>query len=218
MQRGQSNRSDLVHDIQTQLEGRVTWVHDIILCRSKANRLVVDWLIGLPIAILLLLLWPILSFARVFPCTITDLLGGSTSFPADATHVPTFYVPKHRYYKFFHALLLIALGTLFGGIHCAAWNLPYPTYAEQQIWRVASLAVTIIPIAALALIFIIVLSFLAIFKSANEDILVLLTFALLLVYASARLVLLGQALALLRDLPPNTFIALDWTKFYPHFL
>ena len=87
--------SDLVHDIQTQLEGRVIWVHDIILCRSKANRLVVDWLIGLPIAILLLLLWPILAFVRVFPCTITDLLGGSTSFPADATHVPTFYVPKH---------------------------------------------------------------------------------------------------------------------------
>ena len=38
-----------------------------------------------------------------------------------------------------------------------------------------------------------------------------------LAYVAARLVLLGQALALLRHLPPNAFIAVDWTKLYPHF-
>ena len=37
-------------------------------------------------------------------------------------------------------------------------------------------------------------------------------------YVSARLVLLVLALALLRDLPPNAYIAVDWTKFYPHIL
>jgi hypothetical protein len=37
-----------------------------------------------------------------------------------------------------------------------------------------------------------------------------------LVYASARLLLLGLALALLNHQPQSAFIAVDWTKFYPH--
>jgi len=40
---------------------------------------------------------------------------------------------------------------------------------------------------------------------------------LLFVYVLARLVLIAQALALLRRQPPNSFLAVDWTRFIPHF-
>src|SRR6266545_2474404 len=93
-----------------------------------------------------LLLFVIFAFA--FFATVQDVIVGSTFFPAKATHVPTFYVPKHRYPKYMQILLLISLGTLFGGIHCAGWHLHFPTHTEQTFWRVASVAVTIFPIAA----------------------------------------------------------------------
>jgi len=41
-------------------------------------------------------------------------------------HIPTFYVPSHRYPEYLHSLLLMALGSIFGGIHCAGWNFSFP--------------------------------------------------------------------------------------------
>jgi len=153
------------------------------------------------------------------------MLDESTSFPADATHVSTFYAPNHRYPKYLHALLLIALGSIFSGIHCAGWDFSFPTPAEQKLWRVASLAVTVIPIAALPLATIasaIAMLLLAIVKSSSDDdpfLLGGLTFGIaVLAYGSARLVLLGLAVALLRHLPQSAYITVDWTKFYPHIL
>jgi len=40
---------------------------------------------------------------------------------------------------------------------------------------------------------------------------------LLFVYVLARLALIAQALALLRRQPPSSFLAVDWTRFIPHF-
>jgi len=169
--------------------------------------------------ILAVLLSPIFAFAMAFVYTIIDLLGGSTSFAADATHVPTFYVPKHQYSEFFHAVLLMGLGTVFGVIHCAGWNPPFPTYAEQKLWRIASLAVTTIPIGVVLFVGITFLIVKLKYSPGYDDIIIGLIIVLcMLAYASARLVLLGQALALLRHLPPTAFIAVNWTTFYPHFL
>jgi hypothetical protein len=39
---------------------------------------------------------------------------------------------------------------------------------------------------------------------------------IMMVYLIVRLSLLSLALAQLRHLPPSAFIAIDWTKFYPH--
>ncbi len=67
----------------------------------------------------------------------SDLLGAPSSpFPADATHLPTFYIPNHwhQYAKSFHARVLVTMGTIFGAIHCTWWNLPFPTHAEQKLW------------------------------------------------------------------------------------
>ena len=203
----------------------------------------------------------------------------STSFPADATHVPTFYVPTYvpaplpTFYlsmiirrpelylnvrRSSHLLLLLVLGTIFGGIHCAGWYLPFPTYAKQELWRVASVTVTIYPIgagaiavAALTVVLIVVLIVVVVillivvilslilgrtdfispqtlgrglhlpaifqFYSDHDHIFFAISMTIYVsTYISARLLLLRLALALLRHQPPNVFIAVDWTRFYPH--
>src|SRR5258705_6867830 len=96
---------------------------------------------------LFLMLGPALFFTVgiLFLVTVHDLMGRATSFPVEHTHVPTFYVPIQRYSNRWQVFLLPALGTLFGGIHCAGWNFPFPTSAEQKIWRFTSVALTIIP-------------------------------------------------------------------------
>jgi len=193
----------------------VTTIRDIILpvCRSKAN-IFVAWLIRLPWAIAALLLFPIIAFAYATYYTLSDLaLNGSASLSADATRVPTFYVPRHLHSAWIHTLLLATFGCIFGGIHCVGWNLPFPTYAEQKLWRVASLAVTIIPIilASTLIVRAIIKS-----RSAIQDTAITSELIFTFMYASARLILLGQAVALLRHQPPSAFIAVDWTKVYPH--
>jgi hypothetical protein len=171
----------------------------------------------------MLLFFPIVAFAFAFLATVVDLLRPtSSSFPPDKTHVPTFYVPKHRYPARYHIFLLMALGTIFGGIHCSGWNFSFPTYAEQKLWRVASLAVTVIPILIPS--FVLITLFIAeyFFPTLEPPFETALGISTLVVcalaYVSARLILLGLAFALLRHLPPTAFIAINWTKFYPHFL
>jgi hypothetical protein len=221
--------------------------------------------------------------------TINDVVT-CTSFPADATHVPTFYVPRHGYSKYWHISLLLVLGTIFGGIHCAGWNLSFPTDGEQRLWHVNSIAITIFPIAAIPsfaiyfclntmntfiflltielvvnLIYIVIFVISSIFiipifrllgcshlihllhlmedKLGSITAIVTATVPtpklptisdlrefvffmidrdetplawVMMVYLTVRLSLLILALAQLRHLPPSAFIAIDWTKFYPH--
>ena len=215
LQRRQSARSDV---LVPTLRAALTAIRDIILCRSVSFT---TWLVQLPLAIVALLLFPMFAFTFALYATITDLvLGESTSFPDNATHVPTFHVPHHEYHNS-HALLLIALGSMFGAIHCAGWNLIFPTYAEQKLWRVASLAVTIAPIAAFPFAYIApiigpILKCLFAIEPNDGIIAAIIAILFILMCASARLILLGLALALLRHQPPSAFIAVDWTKFYPH--
>jgi len=85
---------------------------------------------------------------------------------------------------------------------------------------VASLAVTIIPIG-LSLVSILVFKLLVSLgiRSSNADEVLGVTLTVfMLAYVFARIVLLGLALALLRHLPPSAYVAVDWTKFYPHIL
>ena len=178
----------------------------------------VAWLIQLPAAIFVLLLFPIVAeFAYAFVYILLDLLR-SRSFPDDTTSVPTFYVARHRY-RNSHALLLMVLGSIFGAVHCAGWKFPFPSYAEQKLWRITSLAVTIIPIP-LCLILIAIISIfkllLAIveFSSDGDEYLLGSTFEIsMLAYAAARLVPLELAVALLRYLPQSAY-----TTVYPHIL
>ncbi|KAF7369993.1 hypothetical protein MSAN_00629200 [Mycena sanguinolenta] len=43
------------------------------------------------------------------------------------------------------SILLCLVGTVFGTIHCAAWNAIFPTPAEMWIWRTSSLVIIAVP-------------------------------------------------------------------------
>ena len=96
-------------------------------------------------------------------------------------------------------------------LHCAGWNF---IFAEQKLWRVVSLVVTIIPIVVLPFTLIVALVIIVKYGSDLDGFLANLTlfFSML---ASPRLVLLGLALALVRHLPPTAYIAVNWTQVYP---
>ena len=212
---------------------------------EKAN-IFVRLFIQLPYYLGFFLLMPLLAFAYSFCLTLFELMGASSSFPSKKTHVPMFYVPKHAYLRSFQILPLTVLGTVFGGIHCFGWNFSFPTHTERILWRIASLCVAITPIAAFPLTRIMrfirpffqkiltIIGITDLFLGHLHCIVVALTSSqdttnreeveaflsalinLMFIYVPARLLLFGLCLAQLRDLPPNAFTLVNWTKFYPH--
>ena len=112
-------------------------------------------------------------------------------------------------------------GAVFGGLHCLGWSFVFPTQAEQKLWQIASLTITMIPV------------FYGFFSLTNDPrnargvhtnfmmksiigLLGILLAALSCVYVLARLVLLAEALVSLRNQPPTAFLSVDWTKYLPN--
>ena len=217
--------------------------------------------------------------------SLFDIAATSASKP-DAAHVPTFYAPDTdpsgdtEGMLFFIALPIVA--TAFGALHLLAWNFQFPSHIEQLLWRIASLTITGIPAAPLALeiaagaLFVVAFAvvfiafiplfimdfleerfgfhfrlpdwsislpdivwnilgwlFLPIWVLAEVigclaepiftcvaliivGILALVLPTALVGYMVARLVLLSQAVVLLREQPASAFYAINWTGFLPH--
>lgn len=207
-------------DTRKTFKSLVLIVRKVVLCQPEA----LVWLLAFPFAVLMLLFFPVMLFTKAVPYTISDIaMGVSSSFPAEATHVPTFYVPGHRYYvPLIHGSFLMILAAIFGAIHCAGWNFPFQTSTQQILWRVASLAIAVIPVASPSLSAIVSYTFnrrAAVFRGqfADHDRAAGFAFGAMMVgYVSARALLLGLAIRLLSHQPPGSFVAVDWTKFYPH--
>jgi len=215
-------RSETIREVPRIFKKCATTIRDGFLCQSSLIALVT-----VPSAILFLLLSPLVAFTSIFFATASDLLEGTSSvFPPDDTRVPTFYVPKHENSRWLQIALLLSLSAAFGGIHCSGWDYLFPSSTEQILWRVASLAVTILPTIAFPLGQIVLYP--PPFQppsanlTANQSykplrlfggvVVILLAFG----YAAARVMLLGLALSLLRHLPQTAFVDINWTVFYPH--
>jgi hypothetical protein len=112
------------------------------------------------------------------------------------------------------ALWSAAIGIVFGSIHCTAWQFQFPSYTEQLLWCISALFVTGGPLLVLLLLFVPGASF------RSQSFLVLLSFVLvplmLILYVSARLMLLVLSFMTLRSLSPGAFHIIDWTCFIPH--
>ncbi|KAJ7840847.1 hypothetical protein B0H14DRAFT_3695283 [Mycena olivaceomarginata] len=89
------------------------------------------------------------------------------------------------------------VGTVFGGIHCAAWLTSYSTPVETWLWRSCSAAITVLPAALMGHVVL----------SRTREI---------PVYIAARLVLIVLPLMALRRLPPSAFVEVDWGVYIPH--
>ena len=143
----------------------------------------------------------------------------TSTVPSGASYVPSFYAPTTTSDRWSRMVVSAFFGVVFGGLHCIGWNFEYPTHSEQTLWRATSLAITVIPLVVAPIDFLL----------ANRDVtscgmierIALLIMdpmmsILLFIYVPARLFLIAQALALLREQPPSALVAVDWTKYIPH--
>lgn len=162
------------------------------------------------------------TFGRIFDFIIAasdDLHYELTS----STHLPTFftgYIGRNNKPVNIALAAELALGCIFGAVHCIAWSFQFPTHAELLFWRTAAVAVTGVPL---------LLGFSLLGAEALNDkglgflqgiMVFLFVFAMFvggLVYVIARLILLALAFTSLRDLPRDALLVVQWTSFIPHF-
>ena len=108
--------------------------------------------------------------------------------------------------------IVLGVGVCFGAIHCIAWLFSFPTHTELLMWRISSVAITVLPIyVPLILLLGIVLE--------NMDSGMVLYFGTLsggILYIIARAVTLVLAFTSLRDLPLGAYETVHWTTFIPH--
>jgi len=147
------------------------------------------------------------------------------------SYVPTFYAPTPSGNS--GTLLLIVLiltSTIFGVLHCMGWDFHFPSHAEQLLWHIGSLAITLLStilftILALSYIHHVIedryrISILNTMPSAMQDIILGISAffrgASLIAYMAARVLLLTLAVVLLRKQPESAFYAINWANFLPH--
>lgn len=107
---------------------------------------------------------------------------------------------------------------IIGGLHCLAWNSPFPTTQEKLAWRICSCSSAGIP-------FLGCLGHFYNYKYANDDnepsvmdqFILALQVALGFLYCIARLTLVVLTLTSLRALPADVYETVDWPTYFPHF-
>ncbi|KAF4622561.1 hypothetical protein D9613_009616 [Agrocybe pediades] len=142
-----------------------------------------------------------------------------TSLEGKTLRVPTFYSPDIEDDSISFVVAL-AVGVIFGGIHCIAWSFQFPSDTERLLWRVNSVIVAGAPAVFIALASILD----SFFDEENGTIVgmtlgysvVFVEVIILLGYVGSRLCLLFLPLFSLRNLPPGAYIDIDWTVFLPH--
>ncbi|KAG1896997.1 uncharacterized protein F5891DRAFT_563029 [Suillus fuscotomentosus] len=115
------------------------------------------------------------------------------------------------------AALLMAI--IFGGIHCMAWFLTFPTYEEQVLWRSSAVAITCIPWLCLSVYLDSRHSARRLPHSLHQlvwGVYVLICVAFAILYITARVILLVLMFTTLRDIPPDAYKAVSWTSLVPH--
>ena len=192
-----------------------------------------SWFLLFPTMFILLLLFCVLfvPFSLSVSCfsfvsqSVFSIISTSTVHP-HAAHVPTFYAPKTESDKFSRMVVFALSGVIFNGLNLLGWKLIYPTSIERTIWRATSLAITTIPFAVAPIDCLLenaeapfpkyLLALDGRFgKRARYGLDFIMTI-LLFIYVPARLFLVAQAFALLRDQPTKALLIVDWTKYIPH--
>lgn len=108
-------------------------------------------------------------------------------------------------------ICVFTIGTVFNGLHCAAWNFHFPTPVESILWKV-SVCVMLgviylwVPIAG------------ATWWLPNRGRLKSIPYWFgTLCYFLARMYLLVEVFFGLRALEPKAFLTVEWTEYLPHY-
>ena len=169
-------------------------------------------------AALVAALFPVLGllFGLGYVIFISLRLIGGIRFESDgvieagAKEVPTFYAgPKelmgHVVGNPGFAACVIAM--IFGSVHCVGWSFAFPSYAEQHLWRIASISVTSIPV-------LVIVTMNSLDGENRMGITILLISAS--AYLIGRLMLLVLPFMALRSLAAEAYQTVQWTTFIPH--
>ncbi|KAJ7257632.1 hypothetical protein C8J57DRAFT_1721021 [Mycena rebaudengoi] len=147
-----------------------------------------------------------------------DIMDGNYNAydPAVHTSVPSFWSCPGKQDKRCVAFFIECLiGTIFGAIHCAAWNADFASTAEMWMWRSCALSVTALPL-------IIALGFSAWETGLVDDVSVLPTLLwgilalAILIYPIARLFLIVLPLIALRAPAAGLLVGVNWSVYIPH--
>jgi hypothetical protein len=170
--------------------------------------------------LLRVLLWPVLKPIEI----MAGELGGQDWVE---NRIYTFYPREWNKYqtnRWALTMVIAGIASAFGGIHCIGWSFTFLSGTERTLWRVASISITSIPIAAFLYLFVSdsvpFHEFRSWFDHHVPDMIKLLLIVpfilLLFLYVLSRLVLLILAFLCLRSLPPATYYTVQWTSFIPH--
>jgi len=139
----------------------------------------------------------------------------------DQQKVPIFYACSYDIHQVDIMTSVIPfITTVFGAIHCAAWSFSFPTKTEVEIWWSFSVFITADQAIGILLSLInIAGKHMKISSKLVSPCRSLVTSVIVLtvpLYMVGRLVLLVEALLVLRDLPSGTYEIVRWTTFLPH--
>lgn len=100
---------------------------------------------------------------KVFPGTLKELVEGAPYpylrfpiIPTKGYHIPScafhMVIDKGSYSQIWLETTVVSVTSilLFGGVHLLAWNFTFPTATEKTLWRVCSIAGTVLPLPYLA--------------------------------------------------------------------
>lgn len=113
---------------------------------------------------------------------------------------------------------LIIGSSVFGGIHCAAWNFKFPPGGfEQTLWRAASSIMAGIIPGFLVIYSVVILIVLYFGPSLLDDTLTPTMHCITIIYILARLCILVETFASLRHLPVEAYHVVTWARYIPNF-
>jgi len=143
-----------------------------------------------------------------FFCNILDYLG-----VFDSRYI-WYHVHKKASTRLVSALLLVFVCTVFGLIHFIGWDLEFPSYTCQSLWRIATIVSTSLPVSGVVSI-----AIYAGLRGCNVSVADAVRTTLdtigIIVYAVARTVLLVLTIWSLRVMPAGAYKAVSWTSFIP---
>ncbi|KZP12340.1 hypothetical protein FIBSPDRAFT_836385 [Athelia psychrophila] len=153
---------------------------------------------------------PIRSFVKAVVGTQDDEVHLS-----ELRQVPTLYSGKpNEYLAQFANAIAMAVGAIFGAVHCTAWSFAFPSQAEKLLWRISAVITTAIPL--FYVVFVILYTVAAHHIKRLVDSVIILSAVALPFYLVARAVLLVLTFTTLRDLPPAAYESIHWMSFIPH--
>ncbi|KZP12328.1 hypothetical protein FIBSPDRAFT_836378 [Athelia psychrophila] len=135
---------------------------------------------------------------------------------SELRQVPTLYAGKPEEHQISLAnTIALAVGAVFGAVHCIAWSFVFPSQIEMSLWRISAGTTVAIPLGY-------VMSYVLIPKMPDgtqgglKFMVIIVSMLAIPFYVMARAVLLVLTFTTLRDLPPAAYQTIHWMSFIPH--